>query len=487
MFNIINGNMLEELDKMEENSVDAIVTDPPYEISFMSKSWDAAGVSFKKETWKKCLRVLKPGGHLLSFAAARTQHRIACAIEDAGFEIRDTIMWVYGSGFPKSMNIGIAIDKKLGIESEFSGVKPGHEEFVGRDTKGHMNYSTADGGFHRPWMDDEELSESYHYQKVPTSEQAKLWKGFGTQIKPAYEPVIMARKPLTGTVVDNIIEYGVGGINIDECRVPFEDTKNPATNPLYRKENGYKIEHGADTEPSSYALKKDKGEMNINNKGRFPSNVILTYDDTDFDEVCGGFPITHKAGNKKNMIGNDYNNSSYKIGTFEHNPDYYGDSGSASRYFYCAKASKRDRDEGLDELETKQSVGGGGGIGNYLTDVNSCSGKFGSEKAPHKNYHPTVKPTSLMQYLVRLVSPKGAVILDPFMGSGSTGKAVAYENNDRDANYSFIGIELNEEYCKIAQARIEYALDDKTKLDTIKDTARFKKNKDTNDMTGRLF
>lgn len=351
MFKIINGDMLEELNKLEENSVGSIITDPPYEINFMGKNWDNSGVAFSVETWKKCLRVLKPGGYLLSFAAPRTQHRIACAIEDAGFEIRDTIMWLYGSGFPKSMDIGIAIDKKLGIESKFSGVKPGHEEFVGRDTKGHMNYSTADGGFHRPWMDDKELSESYHYQKVPTSEQAKLWKGFGTQLKPAYEPIIMARKPLIGTVVDNIIEYDVGCINIDECRVPYEDTSNPATNPLYQVQNGYKSKCGFDRDPSAYALKKEPCEMNVNSQGRFPANIILTYDETDYVEVCGGFPIT-KTGDIRPYIRSNRKLNCYGTMCEESTMTRSGDFGSASRYFYCAKASKRDRDEGLDDFET---------------------------------------------------------------------------------------------------------------------------------------
>lgn len=280
----------------------------------------------------------------------------------------------------------------------------------------------------------------------------------GTQLKPAYESIIVARKHCDGSCFDNVLKYGVGGINVDECRVPFEDTANPATNPLYRKENGYKIEHGADTDPSSYALKKDKGEMNINNKGRFPANLILTYDDTDFDEVCGGFPISGNGndGTPYCYAGREYNNKDTSMfnGDKPQAPSNYNDTGSAARYFYCAKASKRDRNDGLGSIV---------------------------------NNHPTVKPTSLMSYLVRLVTSKGETVLDPFMGSGSTGKAVAYENNDRDANYSFIGIELNEEYCKIAQARIEYALDDKTKLDTAKNPTIAKKNKDTNDMNGRLF
>lgn len=379
MFKIINGNMLEELDKMEENSVGSIVTDPPYEINFMNNGWDNAGVAFSAETWRKCLRVIKPGGYLLSFAAARTQHRIACAIEDAGFEIRDTIMWLQSNGFPKSMDVSKMLQNSENVDSDLK----------------------------------KELSEKFN--------------GFGYNLKPAYEPVIVARKPTKTSVVDNIVDFGVGVLNIDECRIPYEDTANAATNPLYRKNNGYKINHGTDKNSTSYVLKREDGEMNINPLGRFPSNVIMSMCCSDDDFI-------------KTKLG------------------------ESCRFFYCAKASKRDRDEGLDDLETKQSVGGGGGIGDYLDDVNSCSGKFGSEKAPHKNFHPTCKPTSLMQYLVRLVTPKGETILYPFMGSGSTGKAVAYENNDRNADYSFIGIELNPEYCDIAQRRIEFAEKDKTHL-----------------------
>ena len=315
---LINGDMLIELDKLEENSIDAIVTDPPYELNFMNKGWDNSGISYQKETWERCLRVLKPGGYLLAFAAPRTQHRIACAIEDAGFEIRDAIMWVFGGGFPKSMNIGIALDKKFGVDSSVSGVKPGHEDFVNRQTNGHMSYSTGDGGFHRPWMENSEKSESYHYAKTPTSEIGLKFKGFGSALKPAYEPIIMARKHLIGTVAYNVIEYGVGGINIDECRVPFENTQNPSTNPLYRVQNGYKSKCGSDTEPSSYTLKKEPMEMNVNAYGRFPANLILTYDDTDFDEVCGGFPYTKSTGGsgEASQINTFKNEVSCIISTF---------------------------------------------------------------------------------------------------------------------------------------------------------------------------
>lgn len=275
----------------------------------------------------------------------------------------------------------------------------------------------------------------------------------GTQLKPAYEPIIVARKPFSGSCVDNVMTYGVGGINIDECRI----SHNEPIKLTNRKDRSGVIFTEENTGKSSY-VNKDNHIASASQAGRFPSNVILTYDDTDFDEVCGGFPISGNGndGTPYCYAGREYNNKDKSMfnGDKPQAPSNYNDTGSAARYFYCAKASKRDRNDGLGSIV---------------------------------NNHPTVKPTSLMSYLVRLVTPKGETVLDPFMGSGSTGKAVAYENNDRDANYSFIGIELNEEYCKIAQARIEYALDDKTKLDTVKDHTIVKKNKDTNDTDGRLF
>ena len=486
MFKIINGNMLEELDKLEENSVGSIVTDPPYEINFMGKDWDNAGVAFSPDTWKKCLRVLKPGGYLLSFAASRTQH-----IEDAGFEIRDTVMWLYSNGFPKSMDISKQLDKRGANNTsticdiihsrrvELGLTLKDIDEYVGTNgmalhwengrrgiTPENFNKLIkllkidADEAFSacRDIVGQVEKTESYRYKNnnvyqtngnedkvllditVPKTDLAKQWEGFGTALKPAYEPIIVARKPLCGTVADNVMTYGVGGINIDECRISHNEplkltNRGDRSGVIFTEEN---------TGKSSY-LNKDNHIASASPDGRFPSNVILTYDDSDYDEVCGGFPDSGSGngGTPYNYAGREYHNKDTSMfnGDKPQAPSNYNDSGSASRYFYCAKASKRDRDEGLDN-----------------------SGKFGSEKAPRKNFHPTVKPTSLVQYLVRLVTPKGETILDPFMCSGSTGKAVAYENNDRNADYSFIGIELNPEYCDIAQRRIEFAEKDKTNL-----------------------
>lgn len=430
-YKIINDSMLNLDEHIEKESIDAIITDPPYELNFMNKSWDNTGIAFKKETWVKCFNALKPGGYLLAFGGSRTYHRICCAIEDAGFEIRDCIMWLYGSGFPKSMNIGLAIDKKNGVESKVIGKSKGDgstgKNIVGNETFVYKN-QYEDGTYDLKQAQNE-------------------WAGWGTCLKPAFEPIIVARKPFKGSLVDNMLEYGVGGLNIDECRIPTEDDLNGGG---YRGKDAKKQK-----DATSYFIKSPKVDGKEYNAptGRFPANVILTYDETDFDEVCGGFPDTKSRESLPNIEKSSTNSDIFNANRWIHKRGYhYEDEGSAARYFYCAKASKKDRDDGLDEFEN--------------TIVNDGRNKpidnaFQRGETPRKNIHPTVKPTSLMQYLIRLVAPKGATILDVFMGSGSTGKAVMYENKERDANYNFIGFELNEEYCKIAEARIEYAIKNK--------------------------
>lgn len=456
-YKLYNGNMLDMLEVIEPNSIDSIITDPPYELNFMGKGWDNAGVSFQKETWEKCFQVLKSGGYLLAFGGSRTFHRIACAIEDAGFEIRDTIMWLYGSGFPKSMNIGLAIDKKNGVESEV--------------------ISTGRSGATSRAYQSEEMTTSGDYEIKKANNE---WNGWGTALKPSFEPIIIARKPFKGSLVDNIIENGVGGLNIDECRIQFEETKNPATNPLYRKEAGYKLPVKGLKSNGVVGFTSSKNE--VNKLGRFPANTILTYDETDFDEVCGGFPYTN-GGNYRKVARK---RTGFKISGSENNiqeansPDNYGDSGSASRYFYCAKASKKDRDEGLDSFETKRTseLQGGrkeGSAGSIMQNANGGSrvNPYAGTGTPKKNIHPTVKPTELMQYLVRLVTPENGIILDPFNGSGSTGKAVMYENKERNKNYKYIGIELTEEYLPISKARIDFVCNLKEEKETVKDYTIF--------------
>lgn len=415
-YELYKGAMQDVLSTFEKNSIDSIVCDPPYELNFMNKGWDNSGVAFQPDTWKHCYDVLKEGGYLLAFGGSRTFHRIAVAIEDAGFEIRDTIMWLYGSGFPKSQNIGLMIDKKLGVESKV----------VGTAFKGS---SPLAGNHKGTWADGQKDGE-YEIKQAQNE-----WSGWGTCLKPAYEPIIVARKPFKGSLVDNVIKNGVGGLNIDECRVDYNG-EIPNI--------GGRANH---TRGEGYGFKALGEECIANTQGRFPANVILTYDETDFEEVCGGFP-NNEGFYRPNCKDNSYNQSSnIKFGGGNVSAQY-NDSGSAARYFYCAKASKKDRDEGFDLFEEKQKP-------EYCLAYHN--GEKRNENAVRKNIHPTVKPVDLMQYLVRLVTPKNGTILDCFMGSGSTGKAVMFENRERNANYKFIGVEMTEEYLPICQSRIDYA------------------------------
>ncbi len=424
------GSMLDVLDTLEPNSIDAVVTDPPYEINFMNKGWDNTGIVFQKETWEKVLKVLKHGGHLLAFNHSRTFHRMAVAIEDAGFQIRDTIMWLYGSGFPKSHDVSKAIDRQFGVER-----KKGIE---GRYSKRRPQniVKTNIGAFKGMGAYNSSLITK------PATDEAKQWEGWGSALKPSYEPIILARKPLDGTIADNVLKHGVGGLNIDECRVGYEDTPNPATNPKFRQTQNYKMPEKGQESNGAVSFTSSLNDVNL--LGRFPANTI--HDGSD--EVVDLFPETAKAGNVK-PSDMTKGTSTFGIGQIKVNPAIVGDEGgSAARFFYTAKASKKDRDEGLES--DYQTVSDG--------RKKSIDNAFQRGKSLRKNIHPTVKPTDLMQYLIRLITPKGGTVLDPFMGSGSTGKAAMIENNERNADYYFIGIDLNPEYIDIAQARIEYGI-----------------------------
>ena len=543
-YKLYQGNMLDMLEVIEPNSIDSIITDPPYGLTsitkrfgkedsaeckygkdgsfqrlskgFMGKEWDGSGVEYNIDTWKKCFEVLKPGGYLLAFGGSRTFHRIACAIEDAGFEIRDTIMWLYGSGFPKSMDISKAIDKrngrnynddfktyinnkrleknisfktineKLGVSTtgggmasnifggkqETNNVLPTKNQYkilkdllelddrfdnlifleeAEREVIGQKKSSlggTVAAGERNEYFIKEHKNKMVDIT-IPSTDLAKQWQGWGTALKPSFEPIIVARKPFKGNLVDNVIEYGVGGINIDECRVEAIDKEE-----LQKNWTNRKAPAGFNGDKSGiYGSGKTDNTIAYTPSGRFPANTILTYDETDFEEVCGGFPITN-GGKRHNSHVSLGNNISYG---FEKGKDIirneFNDSGSASRYFYAAKASKKDRDEGLDIEESVITDGRKKPIDNA----------FNRGETLRKNTHPTVKPTTLMQYLVRLVTPNNGTILDPFNGSGSTGKAVMCENKERNKNYKYIGIELTEEYLPISKARIEYVcnLEDK--------------------------
>ena len=389
MATLHHGDCLEILRAMPDASVDSVVTDPPYGLSFMGKKWDYDVPS--EDIWRECLRVLKPGGHLLAFAGTRTQHRMAVRIEDAGFEIRDMIAWVYGSGFPKSRNVCLDMDKMEG--------------------HGNRGHRIAVANRHHPDGTLEPNGEQLAAYE-PKTDDAREWQGWGTALKPALEPLTVARKPLQSTVAANVLEHGTGAINIDGCRVPTDDKLGGGMVSMGRPKASEGWDRPWMHDPEVTERKKIEAASKVaaaEALGRWPANLI--HDGSD--EVVGLFPETGKSTGGR--IGNAGGGSVPNVptGTFEAGNPGYGYTGSAARFFYCAKASKADRDA--------------------------------------DNKHPTVKPTALMRYLCRLVTPPGGIVLDPFMGSGSTGKAAILEG------FQFIGIEREEEYIKIAKARIDNA------------------------------
>jgi DNA modification methylase len=384
-FTLYHGDNREVLKQLPDNSIDSVVTDPPYELGFMGKKWDSTGIAYDVQLWREVLRVLKPGGHLLAFSGSRTYHRMAVAIEDAGFDIRDQIMWIYGSGFPKSLDISKAIDKAAGAEREVVGERRFGRTSTGQGSGWNAN-SVAEAG-------RQDIT-------APATDAAKQWQGWGTALKPAHEPIVMARKPLIGTVANNVLTWGVGGLNIEASRVGRAADDNSVAGNRTATFGTQETHSGGD----------GSGGWSQNDAGRWPANVI--HDGDPF--VVELFPK------------------------------------DAARFFYCAKTSKRDRNEGLDGFEAIRVHDG------------KAEGKVGGDNPKNRtnqakvNHHPTVKPTDLMAYLCRLVTPKGGTVLDPFMGSGSTGKAAMYEG------FKFIGIEMTDEYLPIAKARIEFAFNEES-------------------------
>jgi len=416
---------------MPDNSVDAIVTDPPYGLSFMGKKWDYDVPS--QEIWEECLRVLKPGGYLLAFAGTRTQHRMAVRIEDAGFEIRDMIAWIYGSGFPKSRNIGKDVEK-INVGGLKNLKQIGTKQGIKCET-GTKGYS-----YNKEYVAGKCMGGKQISGEIPVYEINNEWEGWGTALKPALEPITVARKPLgEKTVAENCLKWGVGGINIDKSRVGYQgDADSNATlrantkgSGRYNKTDNINIDlppANQDYDPS---------------KGRFPANLI--HDGSD--EVVGLFPQTKSGWTNKDVVKTDDKNPIYYGGaTNGQTGSHYSDnSGSASRFFYCAKASKSERNRGCEGLEEKAKVFNGQSD-KPSEDMKDVEKRFTT--LPKANHHPTVKPIALMEYLVKLVSKEGHTVLDPFMGSGSTG--IACKKLGRE----FIGIEKENDYCKIAEARI---------------------------------
>ena len=522
------GDCRDVLATMDDNSIDAIVCDPPYELGFMGKAWDASGIAYDVTVWAHCLRVLKPGGHLIAFGGSRTYHRLAVAIEDAGFERRDQIQWIYGSGFPKSLDVSKAMDKQAGIW---------------RGRAGHA------------YENDTFRSFGQHYQQTekgePSTDLAKQWHGWGTALKPAHEPAVLARKPLRGTVADNVGQWGTGALNIEGTRVGYEG--KPPTGGGSRGTNSKWDKFGG-----MFQQGREYDGNTTSTAGRWPSNVIL---DEDAAQVLDG--QSGKLGNSWRANKKPYSAPSqgiYSDYNASPGPGGHSDSGGASRFFYVAKASKAEREAGLDgtctvKYNIDKSILGGlswkdvstaavlllqrvtsdlaalkwhiGESGESITALypsdslfitsmetnkitalktcnllmrlltNDCTADVNcvktdgtshaenaeslkawmlsitngkaelalgavnvvlttllqvneTEPLQRNNFHSTVKPLALMRYLVRMVTPPGGVVLDPFMGSGSTGCAAVREGFD------FVGIDLTPEYVAIAQKRIDW-------------------------------
>lgn len=401
---IFQGDCLQVLRTLPDASVHSVVTDPPYGLEFMGNQWD--GNVPDAAVWREALRVAKPGAFLLAFGGTRTFHRMAVAIEDAGWEIRDCIMWVYGSGFPKSLDVSKAIDKAAGAErSTVSTGKPVKRMIPGADQNASGSWIKDSGKEYQPGL------------SLPTTDNAKRWAGWGTALKPAWEPIIVARKHLEGTNAANVLKHGCGALNIDGCRIPGEKAGGSGEPPYAfrgenhrpfhdtRKRDGEQSANRRYTESGAVNFAATPGPRGGDDRGRYPANLI--HDGSDevielFPEVASGKPAGIKAGGKKNCFG-EFAGGVPVTG--------FGDAGSAARFFYCAKASGDDRE-------------------------------------PWNN-HPTVKPLALMKYLVRLVTPESATVLDPFLGSGTTAMAA------RSEGCNCIGIELNPEYVQLAKRRLQ--------------------------------
>jgi DNA modification methylase len=540
---ILRGDCVERMRELDEASVDAICTDPPYELGFMNRAWDRSGVAYRVETWREALRILKPGGHLLAFGGTRTYHRLACAVEDAGFEIRDSLIWLYGSGFPKSLDVSKAIDKANGRRfddryvlgrhirkrREAAGLtraevnawfdyRDGCEHWERQDPSGARVPTLADWGVLSERLD---LSPEFlplverveaerqkvgrnerpagwftgqdgHDLTAPATPEAQQWQGWGTALKPAHEPIVVARKPLSGTVAQTVLEYGTGALNIDGCRVGVANGDEPSAGHRTATFGTQETQSGGD----------GSGDWEYEGKGRWPPNLALShlpecervgtrrvkgsapasgptlhatesvahgdytgervavpaYQDQEVAayECAPGCPIAEldrQSGERPAGTAVRHRSGGNTFGGESEKPPMedmgYGDTGGASRFFYTAKSSRAERNAGLDGFEEKSFEDH-----NMLASAERIhpDGRRHVNKPapPRANAHPTVKPIDLMRWLVRLVTPPGGTVLDPFMGSGTTGIAAHLEGFD------FIGIEREAEYADIAEARIAW-------------------------------
>lgn len=469
---IYHGDLFDVLPTLADNSVDACVTDGPYGIGFMGKEWDTfkpeaaeardvpnaniesenpnlkgrtrapasspsqiaydysltglRGFQGFTEAWaKEIFRVLKPGGYILSCGAPRSFHRMACGLEDAGFEIRDTISWIFGSGFPKSLNISKAIDRAAGAE----------REVIGRRTDGPSSWMLSQKIEHRAHggtgMGYADGSGKEYDVTAPSTDDAKLWVGWGTALKPGWEPIVLARKPFKSTVAANVLQYGTGGLNIDACRISLDG--QPKTSGGCA---GTSALHGGGITTRA---------VENNDLGRWPANVMFDEEAAQLlDEQSG---VSTSAGGQASLgafrDGDIYGKGRVEI---ERRDPGFGDVGGASRFFYCPKPDRAERDMGTQRLAPRQR------------DESRKEGNPGGDNPrnrglqPRGNYHPTVKPIELMRYLIRLITPIGGTVIDPFLGSGTTGIAARFEQRP------FISIEREAEYIPIAEARIADAI-----------------------------
>jgi len=442
---LLVGDCLETLKTLPDNSIDSIVTDPPYGIEFMGKEWDSfkakkddeqpGTASGQTKTWcssessgigiqaprfgtqtrsdqlafqewyeqvaRECLRVLKPGGHFLSFGATRMYHRMAVAIEDAGFEIRDSIHWTYGSGFPKSLNVSKAFDKKAGLL---------------KTEMGEMRDLESPTASFRP------KNASTYVPPKPKSKAAKQWDGWGTALKPSHEPIVVARKPLDGTVADNVQQHGTGAINIDATRVGSETIT---------------ITNGKGFAGSFEGGTNDNGDSQ--HTGRFPANTLLTHNH-DCDTTCTPSCPIELLDQQQEEVSRFFHNSQWS------------QVDDLTPFIYQAKPGKKERNAGLEQLPEVVITGRDGG-----QDAMAVPHKTRSN--PAQNFHPTVKPVELMRYLIKMVTPPNGVVLDPFLGSGTTAVAATLEG------YAWKGCELTADYLPIIKGRVTWAVAEKKKQD----------------------
>jgi len=481
-YRVINADCIEAMAELDEASIDAIVCDPPYGLEFMGKEWDRLGKvpghtgpqwggygwhgsgidrgrNMAMQEWHQAwaaqaLRILKPGGHLLAFGGTRTYHRLACAIEDAGFEIRDCIVWMYGSGFPKSLDVSKAIDKAAGAEREVMGkYRVPADSDAGNAGEVIRSDDDAAGIFGvTSGIEGRDIT-------APATPEAQQWQGWGTALKPAHEPIVVARKPLVGTVSQNVLQHGTGALNVDGTRIGYQGEADQASAKPGGKATAKSgaLAGGTQNDNSRSEFQAD------NTKGRWPANVIL--DEQAAAELDAQTGELGKSSGGVNP-GGPFIDGGWGGGGTSPNAGGLGDTGGASRFFYTAKTSRSERNAGLEGFEAKQQ-NSENGARTYNDRCANCGKKFvGSEDSRcacpigekvtdktvyvNRNNHPTVKPIELMRWLIRLVTPPGGTVLDPFTGSGSTGCAAVLEGFD------FIGIEREAEYVAIAEARIAH-------------------------------